>query len=57
MKNNIRKNFHSPTTVNIFVATAVKKNGASVVTSQVKLPDKLNPTLRKVTWVSFETVI
>lgn len=51
------KNFHSPTTVNIFVATAVKKNGASVVTSQVKFPDKLNPTLRKVTWVSFETVI
>lgn len=37
-----------------FIATAVSKPGPSVVTSQLKLPDKLKPTSQSTTWLAFD---
>lgn len=45
---------HSPTTCRTLLAVAVE-NGDSVVTSHETLPFKLKSTLRKVTWVAFDT--
>lgn len=45
---------HSPTTCRALLAVAVE-NGDSVVTSHETLPFKLKSTLRKVTWVAFDT--
>lgn len=47
--------FHLPTTMIPLVTIAVLNEGASVVTSQLKFPDKLKPTSRRNTCVAFDT--
>lgn len=46
--------FHLPTTSICSDTTFVRKCGSSVVTSQLKLPDRLNLTFRSTTWCSFD---
>jgi len=47
--------FYSPTTTIRFETSAVLNEGPSVVTSQLKFPDRLKPTSRRNTCVAFDT--